>query len=107
MLVLNRADDSVRVPNQIVRDQKARTATLSDRVRRALNEGHADLLAVAALIGDRTTPEDMQKVLERTMQEHDRYQSLYVLGADGQILARAGHTRTTRLARAPPTVPSR
>jgi HAMP domain-containing protein len=101
MLVLNRADDSVRVPNQIVRDQKARTATLSDRVRRALNEGHVDLLAVAALIGDRTTPEDMQKVLERTMQEHARYQSLYVLGADGQILARAGHTPHHTAGKAP------
>ncbi|MET7685392.1 HAMP domain-containing protein [Streptomyces sp. NPDC005423] len=92
MLLLNRADGSVRVPNQIVRDQKARTATLSDRVRRALNEGDADLTAVAALIGDRTTSEDMRKVLRRTMQEHDRYQSLYVLGADGEILAQAGAT---------------
>ncbi|XBQ36526.1 cache and HAMP domain-containing protein [Streptomyces rapamycinicus] len=90
MLVLNRADSSVKVPAQIVHDQKSRTVTLSDRVRRALNEGHADLSAVAALIGDRTTPEDMKKVLERTMQDHDRYQSMYVLGADGEILARAG-----------------
>ncbi|MFD8280124.1 HAMP domain-containing protein [Streptomyces solisilvae] len=90
MLVLNRADSSVKVPAQFVHDQKSRTVTLSDRVRRALNEGHADLSAVAALIGDRTTPEDMEKVLERTMQEHDRYESVYVLGADGEILARAG-----------------
>lgn len=90
MLVLNRADSSVKVPVQLVHDQKSRTVTLSDRVRRALNEGHADLSAVAALIGDRTTPEDMKKVLERTMQDHDRYQSIYVLGADGEILARAG-----------------
>ncbi|AVH61076.1 MULTISPECIES: HAMP domain-containing protein [Streptomyces] len=92
MLVLNRADDSVRVPSQIVRDQKSRTATVSDRVRRALNEGHADLAAVAALIGDRTSAEDMKTVLERTVEDHDRYQSVYVLGADGTILAQAGST---------------
>lgn len=92
MLVLNRADDSVRVPNQIVRDQKSRTATVSDRVRRALNEGHADLSAVAALIGDRTSADDMRTVLERTLEDHDRYQSLYVLGGDGAILAQAGRT---------------
>ncbi len=92
MLLLNRADSSVKVPDQIVHDQRARTVTLSDRVRRALNEGHADLSAVAALVGDRTSSEDMKKVLERTLQEHDRYQSLYVLGADGRILARAGHS---------------
>jgi HAMP domain-containing protein len=92
MLVLNRADDSVRVPNQLVRDQKSRTATVSDRVRRALNEGHADLSAVAALIGDRTSADDMRTVLERTLEDHQRYQSLYVLGPDGKILARAGDT---------------
>lgn len=92
MLLLNRADSAVKVPVQIVHDQNSRTITLSDRVRRALNEGHADLSAVAALIGDRTTPEDMKKVLERTMQDHDRYESVYVLGADGEILARAGHS---------------
>ncbi|MFI5676936.1 HAMP domain-containing protein [Streptomyces cellulosae] len=92
MLVLNRADSSVRVPDQIVRDQKARTATLSDRVRRALNEGHADLSAVAALIGDRTSADDMRTVLARTLEDHPRYQSLYVLGADGKILAQAGAT---------------
>jgi HAMP domain-containing protein len=92
MLVLNRADSDVRVPNQIVRDQKTRTATLSDRVRRALNEGHADLSAVAALLGDKTSPEDMTTVLERTLQDHDRYQSVYVLGAAGEILAQAGDT---------------
>lgn len=92
MLLLNRADSAVKVPAQIVHDQNSRTITLSDRVRRALNEGHADLSAVAALIGDRTTPEDMKEVLERTMEDHERYESVYVLGADGEILARAGRS---------------
>ncbi|MFD7164303.1 HAMP domain-containing protein [Streptomyces violascens] len=92
MLLLNRAEDDVRVPTQTVHDQKARTATLSDRVRRALNEGHADLSAVASHIGDRTSPQDMKTALDRTLKDHQRFESVYVLGADGTILARAGHT---------------
>ena len=90
LLFLNRADSTVVVPEQITNDQRERTDTLADRVRRALNEGHADLVSVASLIGDRTSPEDMEKVLELTRTEHLRYQSLYVRAADGTIIARAG-----------------
>lgn len=90
LLLLNRAGDGVVVPQQIVNDQRERTDTLSDRVRRALNEGHADLVSVASLIGDRTAEDQMTTVLEHTMAEHRRYASLYVLGADGKVLARAG-----------------
>ncbi|GAA2541408.1 hypothetical protein GCM10010295_27660 [Streptomyces intermedius] len=90
VLLLNRAGDSVVVPQQIVNDQRERTDTLSDRVRRALNEGHADLVSVASLIGDRTRPEEMTKVLQRTTAEHNRYSSLYVLDTDGTVVARTG-----------------
>ncbi|WP_447040623.1 HAMP domain-containing protein [Streptomyces sp. DSM 118878] len=90
MLMLNRAGDSVVVPQQMVNDQRERTDTLTDRVRRALNEGHADLTSVASLIGDRTEASDMSKVLESTMHQHSRYQSLYVLDAKGKVLAKAG-----------------
>lgn len=90
LLLLNRADSTVVVPEQMVNDQRERTETLTDRVRRALNEGHADLVSVASLIGDRTSPDDMKKVLERTRTEHLRYESLYVLSADGKIITSAG-----------------
>ncbi|MFD8920806.1 HAMP domain-containing protein [Streptomyces sp. NPDC059569] len=90
MLLLNRAGDTAVVPQQLVNDQRDRTDTVTDRVRRALNEGHADLLSVATLIGDQTAPADMAKVLERTRTEHPRYRSLYVLSADGSVLAKAG-----------------
>ncbi|WP_129772867.1 HAMP domain-containing protein, partial [Streptomyces sp. L-9-10] len=90
MLLLNRAGDTAVVPQQLVNDQRDRTDTVTDRVRRALNEGHADLRSVATLIGDRTAPADMATVLERTMAEHPRYRSLYVLSADGSVLAKAG-----------------
>lgn len=90
MLLLNRAGDTVVVPQQMVNDQRERTDTLTDRVRRALNEGHADLTSVASLMGDRTEPSDMTKVLESTINQHARYQSLYVLDAEGKVLAEAG-----------------
>ncbi|MDW6060850.1 HAMP domain-containing protein [Streptomyces sp. FXJ1.4098] len=90
-LLLNRPSSSVHIPAQVVADQKARTETISDRVRRALNEGHADLSAVAALIGNRTSADDMTAVLDRTIEEHPRYESVYVVSGDGEVLARAGH----------------
>ncbi|MFJ6478735.1 cache domain-containing protein [Streptomyces sp. NPDC091682] len=90
LLTLNRAGASVAVPKTIVEDQRERTDTLADRVRRALNEGHADLTSVASVIGEKTTPAELTKLLERTRNQHGRYESLYVLNADGTVLARAG-----------------
>lgn len=90
LLLFNRADSTVAVPEQVVSDQRERTHTISDRVRRALNEGHADLVSVASLIGNRTSSDDMEKVLERTRIEHQRYRSIYVRSADGTVQARSG-----------------
>ncbi|WP_242571899.1 HAMP domain-containing protein [Streptomyces sp. NP-1717] len=92
LLLVNRADATAVVPEQVTNDQRERTDTLSDRVRRSLNEGHADLVSVAGLLGARTSPEDMTKVLDRTRNEHGRYRSLYVRAADGTILARSGES---------------
>lgn len=105
LLTLNRAGASVAVPKTIVEDQRERTDTLADRVRRALNEGHADLTSVASVISDGTTPAELTKLLERTRTQHGRYESLYVLSADGTVLARAGGTPTTPPARAPRSSP--
>ncbi|MBV2357937.1 cache and HAMP domain-containing protein [Streptomyces sp. J2-1] len=90
LLLLNRADGTAVVPQQLVNDQRERTDTLSDRLRRALNEGDADLESVAGLIGDRTGAPDMTRVLKSTMSEHPRYRSLYVVDASGSVLAAAG-----------------
>ncbi|MGD6755069.1 HAMP domain-containing protein [Streptomyces sp. BH105] len=103
LLLLNRAGDTVVVPQQMVNDQRERTDTLSDRVRRALNEGQADLSSVASLIGDRTRPADMTEVLQRTMNEHERYDSLYVLDAMGTVLAKAGGDVHSPTGQAPST----
>ncbi|MFD3870349.1 HAMP domain-containing protein [Streptomyces sp. NPDC058623] len=90
LLTLNRAGTSVAVPPSIVDDQRERTDTLADRVRRALNEGHADLTSLATFISPTTTPAEMTKILERTRNQHGRYTSLYILKADGTVTARAG-----------------
>ncbi|MFI1016349.1 cache and HAMP domain-containing protein [Streptomyces sp. NPDC020965] len=90
LLLLNRAGDSVVVPQQIVNDQRERTDTLTDRVRRALNEGHADLASVASLIGDGNDRSAMTEVLKRTVAQHLRYESLYIVNGKGDVLAKAG-----------------
>ncbi|MGW7330339.1 HAMP domain-containing protein [Streptomyces sp. NPDC054840] len=90
LLTLNRAGASVAVPSTIVDDQRERTDTLADRVRRALNEGHADLTSVASVISGKNTPDELTELLERTRDQHGRYASLYVLHADGTVLARTG-----------------
>ncbi|WP_225830534.1 HAMP domain-containing protein [Streptomyces sp. NK08204] len=90
MLMVNRADSTAVVPQQLVSDQRERTDTLSDRVRRGLNEGSADLESVASLIGNKTEPDAMDKVLERTLNENHRYRSLYVVDSSGEILTREG-----------------
>ncbi|MFJ3518683.1 MULTISPECIES: cache and HAMP domain-containing protein [unclassified Streptomyces] len=91
-LLVNRAGADVVVPQQLVNDQRERTDTLNDRIRRALNEGQADLLSVASLMADDTTPQHMTSVLEHTAREHLRYASLYVLDSTGKVLAQAGGT---------------
>jgi HAMP domain-containing protein len=104
VLMFNRADTDA-VPQQLVDDQRERTDTLSDRVRSAIDEGHTDLTSMASLIGDLRTPERMTTFLERTRREHPRYQSLYVLDADGGVLARAGDQPRHPAGEGPGSVP--
>ncbi|MFE5209591.1 HAMP domain-containing protein [Streptomyces sp. NPDC056600] len=91
-LLLNRTDDSVSVPASLVNDQRDRTDLLSDRVRRALNEAHADVVSTARLIGGRedVSPAALDALLEDALRDHGRYDSLYVTDAAGKVLAHAG-----------------
>ncbi|MEO3972523.1 HAMP domain-containing protein [Streptomyces sp. CAU 1734] len=88
-LLLNRTDGSVSVPTTMVNDQRDRTDLLADRLRRALNEAHADIVSTARLIGE-DTPAATVRLLTETLRKHPRYQSLYVVGPDGAVAARAG-----------------
>ncbi|MGW1074778.1 HAMP domain-containing protein [Streptomyces sp. NPDC002537] len=91
LLLLNRAGSGVSVPKQLVEDQRRRTDTAADRVRKALNEGWADVASVAQTVGASGTKDGAEKaVLETTLREHPRYRSVYVLDGDGKVLSRAG-----------------
>ncbi|GAA2421252.1 hypothetical protein GCM10010421_03390 [Streptomyces glaucus] len=87
--LLNRTDDSVSVPATMVNDQRDRTDLVADRVRRALNEAQADLVSTSRLI-DPDDPGAGAALLTDALREHTRYQALYVVGEDGEVVARAG-----------------
>ncbi|MFJ7771792.1 HAMP domain-containing protein [Streptomyces sp. NPDC097107] len=88
-LLLNRTDGSVSVPATIVNDQRDRTDLIADRVRRALNEAQADLVSTSRLI-DADDPGAAESLLTDALEEHTRYQALYVVDAGGAVVARAG-----------------
>ncbi|MER5203495.1 HAMP domain-containing protein [Streptomyces sp. NPDC002825] len=88
-LLLNRTDDSVSVPTTMVNDQRDRTDLIADRLRRALNEAQADLVSTSRLITEEHH-EDTGRLLEEALLKHPRYRALYVVGADGEVGARAG-----------------
>ncbi|MEU4209282.1 HAMP domain-containing protein [Streptomyces sp. NPDC026206] len=99
LLLLNRAGSSVSVPQQLVDDQRRRTDTASDRVRKALNEGWADVASAAQTVAagargddaDRKEAESAERaVLDRTLREHGRYRAVYMIDGEGRILSRAG-----------------
>ncbi|WDN57638.1 HAMP domain-containing protein [Streptomyces clavuligerus] len=87
-LLLNRTDGSVSVPTTMVNDQRDRTDLVADRVRRALNEAHADLVSTSRLIGKEQNAAD--RLLPETLKKHTRYQALYLVDAEGRVGARAG-----------------
>ncbi|NEC17466.1 cache domain-containing protein, partial [Streptomyces parvus] len=88
-LLLNRTDGTVSIPAVMVNDQRDRTDLVADRARRALNEAQADLVSTSRLL-DVDDPAGTETVLKNALREHTRYQALYVVGANGDIVARAG-----------------
>jgi methyl-accepting chemotaxis protein len=87
------------VPRLISDDQRQRTETTADRMRRGINDGYADLARLATVI-DASRSEEARKVLDRSLEQHGRYRSLYVVDGTGRILARAGgEPRTPNKAR--------
>ncbi|MFI7406308.1 HAMP domain-containing protein [Streptomyces sp. NPDC049541] len=82
------------VPRLITDDQRQRTETTADRVRRGINDGYADLAHLATVI-DASRSQEARKVLDSSLEQHGRYRSLYVVDGVGKILVRAGEEPRT------------
>ncbi|MFF2349383.1 HAMP domain-containing protein [Kitasatospora sp. NPDC058115] len=89
LLLLGGNDGEVRVPTQVVAGQRDRTDNAADRLRQALNEGYADLRALAPELATASVG-DARTLLRTALARHERYRALYVLGPGGEVLARAG-----------------
>ncbi len=92
------------VPRLISDDQRQRTETTADRLRRGINDGYADLAHLATVI-DASRSKEARKVLDRSLEQHSRYRSLYIVDGAGKILVRAGgEPRTPKKVRIRPGV---
>ncbi|MFD8388553.1 cache and HAMP domain-containing protein [Streptomyces sp. NPDC059680] len=92
------------VPRLITDDQRQRTETTADRVRRGINDGYADLAHLATVI-DASRPQEAREILDRSLEQHGRYRSLYVVDGAGAILVHAGgEPRTPKRVRIRPGV---
>ena len=83
------------VPRVISDDQRQRTETTADRVRRGINDGYADLTHLATVI-DASRSQQARELLGRSLEQHGRYRSLYVVDGTGKILVRAGDEPRTQ-----------
>ncbi|MFI9012323.1 HAMP domain-containing protein [Actinosynnema sp. NPDC053489] len=71
----------VDIPAGVVAGVRAQTARATDALRRSVNDGLADLSAVAAGAG---SPEALRSALERMMADQTRYRSLYLVDRSGR-----------------------
>lgn len=81
MLFAYRADE-VDIPEGVVASVRAQTAKATDALRRSMNDGLADLAAVAAA-GDGSR-ESLRPALEQVMANQTRYRSLYPVDPSGR-----------------------
>ena len=79
------------VPAGVLDQQRAVTHNAAQAARRSTNEGVSDLTGLAALLALHG-PDETRYVdaLARFSDIHQRYQSVYLLGADGKVLAAEG-----------------
>ncbi|WP_354640910.1 HAMP domain-containing protein [Kitasatospora camelliae] len=87
LTLLSSDRDAVAVPGDVVAAQKNRTDSLATRVRQALSESTSDLKPLAAALDGSRKPDSR---LRAALDEHPRYRSIYLLGTDGSVTAKAG-----------------
>ncbi|XVS61704.1 HAMP domain-containing protein [Actinosynnema sp. CA-299493] len=71
----------VDIPAGVVAGVRAQTARATDALRRSVNDGLADLSAVATGTG---SPDALRSALEQMMVDQTRYRSLYVVDRSGR-----------------------
>lgn len=92
LLAFGRSDATV--PEAVLRATRAQAEATAEGVQRSLNDAVADVGAAAALGDD---PAVLRPVLEAMIAGNPRYRSVYLAGADGVPVVRAGREpmRTT------------
>lgn len=86
--LLTFAEGRAQVPAQAAQDQQHRARAAADRVRRTLDENVADLSAIARLALDQRA--GAADVLDEQLPRHGAWRSLYLVDADGDVIARSG-----------------
>jgi HAMP domain-containing protein len=91
-LIGRTSSEEAQVP-KVARDyQEALTNGISQTVRRAVNEGIDDLAELAGVVTSvgASEPHVLAASLSTTADVHGRYAALYVLAADGRVVASVG-----------------
>ncbi len=89
------------VPTQMVSDQQLRTVAAAGRISSSLATGSTDVSGIATAIASLSSPDQIQLLLSRTLKEHGRYSTLYVLAQDGSVISRAGGSPRHQLSSVP------
>lgn len=89
LFLINRAQAGTSIPAVVVADQQARTQSAADRVRQSLDQRYTDLTALTRTLAGRSPDKD-RSPMQRVLDDHPQYRSLYVLDRAGAILERVG-----------------
>ncbi|MFF4505399.1 HAMP domain-containing protein [Streptomyces sp. NPDC001401] len=100
IFLLNRADTATAVPAAVVAEQQARTEIATNRIRQSFDQSYTDLSEVAASLPGRSR-DAQTEVLKRTLADHRRFRSLYLLDRSGDIALRVGDTPLRTLVHVP------
>jgi hypothetical protein len=94
--------EEVPVPASVVTVARTQVGNTAEVLRRSLNDGVADLRAVAALAAGKQTGA-LRPALERLATTQGRYRGVYVVDGDGSVTVSAGRAPLRPTAPAPKT----
>ncbi|GAA3828258.1 hypothetical protein GCM10022403_071930 [Streptomyces coacervatus] len=100
IFLLNRADTATAVPAPVLAAQQARTEIATSRIRQSFDQSYTDLSDVAASLPGRSRAAQTE-ALKRTLADHKRFRSLYLLDRSGGIALRVGDTPLRTLVHVP------